>query len=51
MKRNYTLTPEQIEGIIQHDKKRTELVEAVKRDWELKKQKQNERLNKLPAKR
>lgn len=46
-----TLTPEQIAGIAQHDKRRTELVEAVKRDWELKKQKQNERLNKLPAKR
>ena len=46
-----TLTPEKIAGIAQHDKRRTELVEAVKRDWELKKQKQNERVNKLPAKR
>ena len=30
------LTPEQIAGIAAHDKRRTELVEAVKRDWELK---------------
>jgi hypothetical protein len=34
-----TLTPEQIAGIEQHDKKRTELVNQVKKDWELKKRK------------
>jgi hypothetical protein len=51
MKQDYTLSSEQIAGIEQHDKKRTELVEAVKRDWEIKKKKQNERINKLPAKR
>lgn len=36
MKQSYTLSHEQIEGIIQHDKRRTELVEEVKNDWQLK---------------
>ena len=51
MNRNYTLSPEQIAGIAAHEKKRTELVEAVKRDWELKLKAKHERINKLPAKR
>lgn len=39
MKQNYTLSNEQIEGIKQHDKRRTELVEQVKKDWQNKKRK------------
>lgn len=34
-----TLTPEQIKGIADHDKKRTELVEQVKKDWQNKRRK------------
>ena len=34
-----TLTPKQIEGIKAHDKRRSELVEAVKKDWQNKKRK------------
>ena len=51
MKRNYTLTPEQIAGIAAHDKRRTELVNAVKKDWQLKEKAKHERVNKLPSKR
>lgn len=39
MEKQFTLTPEQIKGIEQHDKRRTELVEQVKKDWQNKKRK------------
>jgi hypothetical protein len=35
----YNLTPEQLEGIKAHDKRRSELVEQVKKDWQNKKRK------------
>ena len=51
MNQHCILTPEQVAGIAAHDKRRTELVNAVKRDWELKVKAKHERINKLPAKR
>lgn len=38
-----TLTPEQIEGIKAHDKRRSELVEQVKKDWQLKDKEKREK--------
>jgi len=48
MVKQHTLTLEQIAGIRQHDKRRTELVNEVKKDWM---DKQNERNNRLHTKR
>lgn len=43
MEKQLILTPEQIEGIKAHDKRRSELVEEVKKDWELKDKEKREK--------
>jgi hypothetical protein len=43
MEKQPTLTPEQLEGIALHNKRRTELVNEVKKDWELKEKEKREK--------